>query len=531
MALIPVRSARGAFILGWGLLAVTAFLFAGCGGGDDSPTAVDTTPPGMVTNLLATVQADAVVLTWNNPTDSDFDGIQVRRDTLATPTASTGTLVYSGMVSSYTDDTITPGQNYIYAVFTRDATGNTGAPATITVGTNAPVPVAFVDPDLADAVRSALGLQPGDILRTDMLGLTELDISRLGIEDITGLEYALNLGKLVMEELGTNPPGGLDALQSLVNLWELDARSNGLTALPDLTGLPRLRNLYLDGNLLTSLTPFAHMPALSQFSCSGTGITNLTPLAGLTTLTSLQLAETGVMDLSPLTSLTGLTALRIFTAPVSDLGPLASLTNLHSLSVTESEISDLSPLTGLIHLTEIQIPQNHLLHDLQALVDNTGLGSGTTLIVGSCPLLHDALAVQIPALESRGVNVLPFTSLPEDLVGIWEAASATLNGESQDLAEFFDWDPTSVSMNVFFYANRTYRVQELDAEGSYPYTETGTVTVDGTGITLHQLTENGVEITAPEDFVASWAMNGNDLEITQTDAGDTAVIDWTRLPE
>jgi len=53
--------------------------------------------------------------------------------------------------------------------------------------------VHFKDPALEAAVREALGKETGDITAKEMAGLSELDASDRGIQDLSGLEYATNL--------------------------------------------------------------------------------------------------------------------------------------------------------------------------------------------------------------------------------------------------------------------------------------------------------------------------------------------------
>ena len=88
----------------------------------------DTTPPGAVTNLLATAGDAEVVLTWTNPGDSDLAGVLLIRKTGAAPASKTdGTAVYSGLDGAYTDATVVNGTEYFYAAYAYDKAGNYGA--------------------------------------------------------------------------------------------------------------------------------------------------------------------------------------------------------------------------------------------------------------------------------------------------------------------------------------------------------------------------------------------------------------------
>jgi plastocyanin len=100
---------------------------------------VDVTPPGPVTGLAATVTDTSIKLAWTNPGDADFTGVTIRRalgDT-APATATSGTSVTGGVATatSYIDTGLTVGQQYSYAVFAHDGSGNNAAATTVTAAT------------------------------------------------------------------------------------------------------------------------------------------------------------------------------------------------------------------------------------------------------------------------------------------------------------------------------------------------------------------------------------------------------------
>ena len=55
------------------ILLVVSFLFVGC----PQEVAIDTTAPADVTELRAETANDTVILTWTNPSDKDFNGVQI----------------------------------------------------------------------------------------------------------------------------------------------------------------------------------------------------------------------------------------------------------------------------------------------------------------------------------------------------------------------------------------------------------------------------------------------------------------------
>jgi len=58
--------------------------------------------------------------------------------------------------------------------------------------------VDFPDPSLSNAVHQALGLPPGRLSTTNVLGLTNLVADSLGITNLEGLEWATNLSQLYL---------------------------------------------------------------------------------------------------------------------------------------------------------------------------------------------------------------------------------------------------------------------------------------------------------------------------------------------
>jgi hypothetical protein len=86
-------------------------------------------------------------------------------------------------------------------------------------------PVVFSDPNLKCAVEAALGIT--DPNATEILLLTYLNASSLGISDLTGIEYAINLNSLY---LYGNQISCIELLTYLDKLLILDLQNNPLNA-------------------------------------------------------------------------------------------------------------------------------------------------------------------------------------------------------------------------------------------------------------------------------------------------------------
>jgi hypothetical protein len=98
----------------------------------------DTMPPATVSGLSVTPSgAHTAVLSWTNPTTTDFTAVMVRRQVgaVAPSTPTAGTLVADVSASGYTDSGLTSDATYSYAVFAHDGWPNYATPVSGTVVT------------------------------------------------------------------------------------------------------------------------------------------------------------------------------------------------------------------------------------------------------------------------------------------------------------------------------------------------------------------------------------------------------------
>jgi len=131
------------------------------------------------------------------------------------------------------------------------------------------------DPGLEAAIREAIGKPSGPIHVKDLEELTELDVSRRCIADLTGLEYCTNLEVL---ELKGNEITDLSPLPQLVNLKKLSLGRNEVTDILPLSYLVNLEYLYLGRNEITDLSPLSQLVNLKELNLSSNKITDLLPL-------------------------------------------------------------------------------------------------------------------------------------------------------------------------------------------------------------------------------------------------------------
>ncbi len=224
--------------------------------------------------------------------------------------------------------------------------------------------ICFADEDLESRVRTAIGKPTGEILSTDVVGVgfTELEATNY-VHDLSGIQF-------------------------LTDLTVLNLKNGYISDISLLANLTNLTVLNLSYNLIVDISPLAGLSGLTVLDLSGNAITDLSPLSDLTNLVELSLGENeNFSDIA-----------------LSDIAALAGLSQLTRLELEYNELDDISALSGLTNLDYLTLNDNNI-SDLDALVANSGLGEGDTVLAGSNPLSQDALCNDIPTLEARGVVV------------------------------------------------------------------------------------------------------------------------------
>ena len=301
-----------------------------------------------------------------------------------------------------------------------------------------PTPVTIIpDAKLRAAIAAALGKASDEaITKGEMETLTTLDAEDAGISDLTGLEFATNLGDL---SLGGNQITDLSALASLTNLEKLKLSDNQITDISALAELTKLTELYIGNNKITDISALAGLTKLKELRLSGNKITDVSALAELTNLTELRLndnplsassindhiptlqnrgvtvefdptpvtipdvnlrvaiaaalgkarsatitkdeistllrldaEDAGISDLTGLEFAINLTWLGLSGNQITNLSALADLTNLETLNLLDNQITNLSALAGLTNLRNLYLGNNQITN-LSALADLTNL--------------------------------------------------------------------------------------------------------------------------------------------------------------
>ena len=230
--------------------------------------------------------------------------------------------------------------------------------------------VTVPDEKLAAVVREALGLGETDPLTpTDLSTLTSLDGYSRGIIDLTGLEHATSLTRLV---LWGNSISNLTPLARLTSLRSLSLSANSISNIYPLSRLTNLRKLVLNDNLISNVVPLISLRNLRQLYLAGNSIRDTRPLAGLTNLVVLYLHANSISDVAPLANLRNLSTLGVWDNSITDLTPFTGLTNLTQLYLHANSISDVAPLAGLTNLRALDLSDNSI-SDVRSLAGLTNL--------------------------------------------------------------------------------------------------------------------------------------------------------------
>ncbi len=251
--------------------------------------------------------------------------------------------------------------------------------------------VVFNDSHLEQAVRETLAKPSGDIYDTDMETLTSFTAEDDSISDLTGLEYAVNLTKLYLNnnlivdltplqgltsltrlELYKNNIVDITPLQNLTNLSNISLIQNQITSLTALQNLVNLQYLYLDRNPITDFTGIQNLPNLLTLMINGIDLSDLSIVQNISSLTALYIERTTISDLSPLQNLNQLKLLFASSNQISDITPLQNIPGLENIKLSYNQISDISPLQNLTGIYQLILSENQIT-DISATQNMTDL--------------------------------------------------------------------------------------------------------------------------------------------------------------
>jgi len=275
-----------------------------------------------------------------------------------------------------------------------------------------------------------------------LTGLTKLNVSNNGLSDLsplsglTALVDLIAFGNAITDvsplgpltgirflNLGENNFSDITALSGMTTMWSLQLANNPISDISAVAGMLDVESINLGGTLVSDLSPLAGLTKMELLAVTGGSVTDLSPLSGLTAMRELSIYDNPFSDLSPLAGLTALTTLNVGSTAVSDLSPVSGLTALQTLWVDgtnvtslsaisgltalttlfagNAQITDISGLQGLTALTTVLLGFNASLADIDALINNTGMGAGDSVnLQGTAVLCTD-----VDALRATGATV------------------------------------------------------------------------------------------------------------------------------
>ena len=218
--------------------------------------------------------------------------------------------------------------------------------------------VGIPDPNLRAAIRNELRL-PADaaITQDDMDRLKHLSAYRSDIIDLSGLEFAKHLERLI---LGGNPISNLRPLTDLTNLWRLIMPNCQISDISSLSGLEELVELNLRENPISDLTPLVGLTTLKYIDLGQCLIGDLSPLLSLENLYTLQLNDNQIIDVRLISQMTSLRKLELKRNQIIDIRPLSTLTSLRFLNLQRNQIIDVRPLSALTSLQHLELQHNKI---------------------------------------------------------------------------------------------------------------------------------------------------------------------------
>ena len=258
--------------------------------------------------------------------------------------------------------------------------------------------VSTLDNGLDAAIREALQKPGGPLTEQDLLSLTNLSAGLRNISNVEGLEVAVNLSIL---DLDNNSITNFPIAGALTNLTILDLFNNQLSKFALSNALPKLAIIDLGFNSLTQCSLPTGLTNLGTLFLEGNALTNFNLPAGLTALTQLDLSDNELTSLTLPASLTNLTALFLGRNQLTALILPPDMTQLTMLQLdgnpnTRLVLSELLAATSLAPTVAFLRSQGFAVSTYpltpQLITPRTIVGGAFTFAVEGPPGIYTALA-------------------------------------------------------------------------------------------------------------------------------------------
>lgn len=130
---------------------------------------------------------------------------------------------------------------------------------------------------------------------------------------------------------------------------EIDLSNLGITDISVLSSCKNLKTLNLSGNYISDISPLMDIPGLEWLNISGNQVIDLRPLMGISSLRVINAENNNIDSIVALGSLTDLTELYLSGNPIRDFSTIGSLQKLSTLGLESTGLDD----AGLAYARDI----------------------------------------------------------------------------------------------------------------------------------------------------------------------------------
>lgn len=241
-------------------------------------------------------------------------------------------------------------------------------------------------PDIA--LQEVLEKQLNNVDAYTCSGLQKLEVlnmSAKNIKSLEGLQYALNLKKIVARNnqiSDLSPIGSLQNLQEVYfnnneiisvlplqnakSLVQVDITNNKVSDISVLSELEKLSGLFVGNNPLSyeDLLQIRNLHKIQRLGLSNLELTSLNQVFQLLynyeALVVLDVNNNAITDLSLFPNFVNLKSLSIAGNGIKEIGPIAQMKKLTTIRLNKNDIEDISPLAKLITLEKLYLNGNNI---------------------------------------------------------------------------------------------------------------------------------------------------------------------------
>jgi Leucine-rich repeat (LRR) protein len=165
---------------------------------------------------------------------------------------------------------------YYFAIRACDEANNCAGPSNCVSATCfTDMVVIFPDTNLESVIRTQISKPSGDIYRSDLMTILQINANSRGISSLSGLEYCLALIEILMAD---NTVSDLAPVANLVKLRSLQLFHNDINSITSIGGLVNLEKLTLGNNSISDISALLGLTKLHEVRLENNDIINISPL-------------------------------------------------------------------------------------------------------------------------------------------------------------------------------------------------------------------------------------------------------------